>query len=819
MSIILGAALAGSFKETLSGAVSSMGLLESKLSKLGENQKSLDRFGKLQDTMGKTAEKFNAARGRARELGNQMAATENPSERLAQQFSKAHAEADRLQNKLMGERRELGSLRGALSDAGINTRNFSEEQSKLAKNTEKLQQAQDKVARAQSAVDSTKSRLSNMKGDIVASAGIFLALQAPIKAAANFEQAMARVGAVSGTTGEDFAKLSGQARQLGRDTQFTATQAANSQEMLARAGFKTEEILQTMPALLNMAAAEGMDLAAAADIASSSLRGYQLAADQSGRVSDVLAKASAASNTGISEIGESMKMVAPIAAGLKIPFEETSAMIGIMANAGIKGSEAGTALRAALLRLSKAPKQTYAALEKLGVATRDANGNLRTMPSLMGALGDKMSKMGEADKMGELAKIFGTEATSGMLAIMEAAKSGGLKDLTGELQNAGGAAAKMAERMNETAQGALKRLGASTEDLMINIGDIFLPGFASGAETLAKFTGKVSDLTQKFPTLTKMVLGSVAAFGSYKVVSTGVGILKSVVKLPFQEAALHLSKLNAAYIAADGSLVTMIKGTKLYTAAQSICNAVAAANPILLVVLAVTALAGAFMWAYHECDWFREGVDTALTYIKDGAAVWSEKISDAIGWVGEKWDSLVGLFSAGGESLRGIIASIKEKFTAGFDKINDLIESVGKKWESFKAALGIAPKIPEPEVVTAKASARGAGLGKSKVAAIEEHAAGGIFTKPHFGLVAEAGITESVIPHNSGGERIWQATGEQAGFSMGGGSAFSPTFHINVTAGGDSNGGEIGRQIMREIETAFPRLIKRYTEQRERLAY
>lgn len=272
-----------------------------------------------------------------------------------------------------------------------------------------------------------------MKGDILASAGILLALKAPINTAANFEQAMARVGAVSGATGSDFERLTEQARQLGRDTQFTATQAANSQELLARAGFRIEEIVKTMPGLLNMAAAEGMDLATAADIAASSLRGFQLSADQSDRVADVLAKTSASTNTSIQTLGESFKMVGPIAAGLNIPFEEVAAMIGSMGDAGIKGSEAGTALRAALVRLSKEPKQTYQALEKLGVKTRDTVGNMRTMPDLLASLSKKMEGMGNADKMEALTKIFGTEAAAGMLAVMDAANSGKLEELTEKL--------------------------------------------------------------------------------------------------------------------------------------------------------------------------------------------------------------------------------------------------------------------------------------------------------------------------------------------------------------------------------------------------
>ena len=197
-----------------------------------------------------------------------------------------------------------------------------------------------------------------------------------VATAADFEQAMARVGAVSGATGEDFERLTQQAKELGAKTQFSASQAAASQESLARAGFKTNEIISAMPGLLNMAAAEGMDLANAADIAASAIAGFGLDASEAGRVADVLAKTSAASNTSIALLGESLKYVAPIAKGLGFSIEQVNAMLGVMANAGIKGSQAGTALKSAFQRLSAEPKQTAAALELLGIKAKTAQGDM-----------------------------------------------------------------------------------------------------------------------------------------------------------------------------------------------------------------------------------------------------------------------------------------------------------------------------------------------------------------------------------------------------------------------------------------------------------
>jgi TP901 family phage tail tape measure protein len=746
-----------------------------------------------------------------------LAASSLPEAR--KQAEALSAKAETLQKRLDRDREALSRLRPELAAAGIDTKNLASEQARLAEKSAKLTQAHDRLAASQARLDATKDTLSNARGDILASAGWLMVLKAPIQASADFEQAAAQVKAVSGATAEEIAELSKQGRQLGRDTQFTATQVVNAQEMMARAGFKTEEILKSMPGLLDMTAAEGMDLATATDIAASALRGFQLDAGQMGRVSDVLAKASAASNSSISSLGESMKMVAPIAAGLNIPLEETAAMIGVMSDVGIKGSEAGTALRAALVRLSKEPKATAKALETLGVATRDVKGNLRTIPTLMQDMARKMAGMGDADKTKFFAETFGTEAVSGMMAVMDAAGTGKLQEFTEELYKSSGAAAEMAAIMNDTAQGAMKRLSSAWESLNIDAGNAVLPAFADIIEKLASSIGWLSEKAQKFPAVTKAVTGFVVAIGSYKVASTGLKVASAAMKLPFLEIAVGVNKFRAALALADGSILTMIKNTKLakaatvawtavqwlwngamsvgrrllgvgkliaykaaqlaiavaskaWAAAQWILNAALTANPIGLVVVAIAALVGAFVLAYKKCDWFREKVDSAM-------------------------------------------AAIKAIFLSGFEKISAVISKAGELWGKFKNALGIAPKIPVPETTAVQA-------GNAAASPIAAHAAGGIFSKPHLGMIAEGKSTESIIPHDSGGERIWQATGEMAGFSMpdaGGGAAYNVTVGLTVNTQPGSDGNDIGRQALRLLEQELPRLLQRCEEQRLRVAY
>lgn len=351
-------------------------------------------------------------------------------------------------------------------------------------------------------------------------AGLGYSLYKPVNEAADFEQAMARVNAVAFSGGgrdkaadaEAFKALQEQARQLGRDTQFSAVQAAQSQENLARAGFKANEIIAAMPGLLNMAAAEGMDLATAADIAANTLRGFKMSADQMVRVSDVLAQTSAASNSSIAGLGESMKMVAPVAANLGVSVEEVSAMLGMMANAGIKGTESGSALRNAFLRLAQEPVSVEKALAQLGIASRDAQGNMRKLPDIMQALSEKMKNMGEADKTKYMADIFGVRAVSGMMAVMSGAVNGELEQLyrlnkgaTGELQAIADSVGLTVNDMWAGMKGSetfAEKLGVSFRDLSIYTAMLAKSGIKGSADNdvltatfsrLAKDTNKVKE--------------------------------------------------------------------------------------------------------------------------------------------------------------------------------------------------------------------------------------------------------------------------------------------------------------------------------------
>ena len=508
ISFALGATLTRNFNGAFSKASQALNDLSKHMGALNKTSGQVNAFQKMQGSMMQTAEKLNIARAKVKELGLQMRNTATPTEAMKRQFTAANVEANRLQQSLENQRRKLGELRTNLTGAGVDTKNLAAEQSRLTLQSQRVAEAQDRLQKSRMRFAQTRQNLSwnNIKGELLTAAGLGYSLYKPVSQAADFEQAMARVNAVAFSGGgrdkvadaEAFKALQEQARQLGRDTQFTAVQAAQSQENLARAGFQTNEIISAMPGLLDMAAAEGMDLATAADITTSALRGFKLNADQSNRVADVLAQTSAASNTNISMLGESLKMCAPQAAGLGVSIEQTAAMLGVMANNGIKGTESGTALRNVFLRLSQEPKAVAKALSALGIASRDAKGNMRELPDLLIELHEKIKNYGKADQMKYLANIFGARSVTGAMALMNGAVDGSLQNLEWLEKEANGVMTAILEHVNKGSKESVvsleemragmsesgkyaEKLGVSYKDLTISLG-LLARGGIKGAQ-------------------------------------------------------------------------------------------------------------------------------------------------------------------------------------------------------------------------------------------------------------------------------------------------------------------------------------------------
>lgn len=290
---------------------------------------------------------------------------------------------------------------------------------------------------------------------------------AAIKTGADFEASMSKVEAISGATGEDLQKLTDKAKEMGAKTKFSASESAEAFQYMAMAGWKTAEMLDGIEGVMNLAAASGESLATTSDIVTDALTAFGMSAKDSSHFADILAQASSNSNTNVAMMGETFKYVAPVAGALKFSAEDTAIAIGLMANSGIKASQAGTSLRSIFTNLAKPTKNMKEAMDELGISLTDSNGNTKDLATVMGELRGAFSGLTEAEKTQYAATIAGKYGMSGLLAIVNASEEDYNK-LAASIYGCDGAAAKMAETMQDNLSGQITILKSGLEGLAIS---------------------------------------------------------------------------------------------------------------------------------------------------------------------------------------------------------------------------------------------------------------------------------------------------------------------------------------------------------------
>jgi len=335
--------------------------------------------------------------------------------------------------------------------------------------------------------DRASAIIDKIKGSWLALGGVLgggALFGGAVKEAASFEQAMDRVGAVSGATAGEMAAMTKTARELGATTQFSAKEAAEGMSFLAMAGMDAEQVIAAMPGVLDLAAAGATDLGTASDIASNILSGFGMEAEQMGQVGDVLVGTFTKSNTTLDSLGETMKYIAPVAAATGVSLEDAAAMAGKLGDAGIQGSEAGTALRAVMLRLAAPTAEAAKTLSDLGVETTDATGNLRPVIDVLAEINDSMVDMGSADKAAAISTIAGVEATSAAMVLTAQAASGALGDLSARVSESG-TAAEVAQKQSDNLIGAFKTMMSAVSEAAIAFGTPILEPMMKQVRALA----------------------------------------------------------------------------------------------------------------------------------------------------------------------------------------------------------------------------------------------------------------------------------------------------------------------------------------------
>ncbi len=710
VSILIGAELGKSFRDSFSGANKQLSALGDAIKKVNDKAADIEAFRKSSRATKEASLAYQEAKQKLNLLSAEISKADKPSKELQNNFRKAETAAQRAKTAFMESAQATREMGKALSAAGVDFKNLNQQQQILGKTLETLKKRQTAL---QANTDAKSQNLSNranyraQMGDAIALGAV---LYSTIKPAVDFEYAMSRVGAVTeeAANSENFKKLTDKARELGRTTQYTATDAAKAMQFLGMAGYSANQILAATPAILNLAIADNMELGQAADIVSGILNGFAMNADKAAKASDVLTKASVATTTNVTELGEALKFVAPAAATVGSSLEETTALIGILSSANIKSTMAGTMMRSAYLRLA-APvhkgaqalgqmrdqmkitaeempdvaKEALLAqnrLKGLGVKIFD-KGKMRSMVSILRDLHNATKNLSDEKKLGVIKDIFGTYSTAGALAIFKGFETGKVDEVLDKLKNADGTAKSIADRLSNTAYGAFKELDSSVESIGISLGNTLLPTISTTARGFAALASRVSAFAEKFPVLTKYIGLSIVSVIGLKIATIALGYSFTFVRGAFLTAQ--------GVILAFRTTITLVGlAMPVITTAIRAMGLALISNPIGLIIAGI-ALAATLLIA----NW------------KPVGEFFKNIFSGIVGWVKTAFDWVMKLV----EPLKSVVGSITNvagkawNFVSGNSDAKNsnssgAVGNIARNLESGKSDFGKIPSFEMPNI-------------------------------------------------------------------------------------------------------------------------
>ncbi|RNM31655.1 phage tail tape measure protein [Absicoccus porci] len=483
---------------------------------------------------------------------------------------------------------------------------------------------------------------------------------AAVKTAADFDSAMSQVAAVSGATGKDFDALRSKAREMGSKTKFSATEAAIAMNYMAMAGWKTEDMLGGIEGVMNLAAASGEDLATTSDIVTDALTAFGLSAKDSGHFADILAAASSNANTNVSMMGETFKYCAPIAGALGFSAEDTAEAIGLMANAGIKSSQAGTALRTIMNNLAGDVKISGKAIGDVTIATTNADGSMRDLSDILADCRSAFGNLTESEKAQAAESLVGKNAMSGFLALMNAGE-GDIEKLSSAIDNCDGSAEKMAMTMQDNLAGQLTILKSQLQELAISFGDILMPAIRSIVSKLQGFVDKLNGMDEGTKRTVVTIALLVASIGPLLII-IGTTISKIGVAMQgFVKLANGVSKLKVAIQGGTGVL------GKLGAALGGV------SAPVLAVVAVIAVLVAAFVHLWRTNEGFRDAIIGTWNRIKDTISGFCQGIVDRLNALGFQFTDIVDVLKTVWDGFCQILAPI---FEGVFNHIANILSTV-----------------------------------------------------------------------------------------------------------------------------------------------
>lgn len=691
-------------RQSVGGLADSLKKTQTDIKTLGTQSKAFSRlrenFTKTTEKIQKTQRELNGLR-QSQQAGNAM--TDKQREHIAQLAAKL----DRLNEVRTREKEKLREASREMVRHGITLSGSDRTIQSAIRRTEQYnhtleteRQMLARVTKARAQYDRLQQVAGKLRGGGAVALGTATAagygagrFLAP---AVSFDREVARVGALTRLDKSDpqFAALREQAKKLGAETQFTSKDAASGQAFLAMAGFTPQSIQAALPGVLNMALAGGMDLGESADIGSNILSQFHLDPKEMDRVSDVLTAAFTRTNTDLSNIGEAMKYAGTGMAGLGVSVEQTTAMIGVMANVGLRGSIAGTGLQKTFSRLAAPTDKAASALKELGVSVADSTGKMRPAEVVLADIYKAVRKYGDVDQLSFFKDIAGEEAAKSFQAIVQSAGSGELQKLLAELKKAQGEAATVAKKMADNLDGDLKNLDSAWEGFRIQIEELLDGPLRELVQGISNIVGAMTAWARENPELTKALLtvgGSALAFTAITGgLSLAIGLLLGpVAKLKLGFALLTGTKglgraipLFTQLRAVTGGSMGSIKGWATVfkspgVAIKSLSSGIGGLIPRLsvlpglwgLITGAVSVLGGALSLLLSPIGLI------GAAFVAAGLLIW------------KYWEPIKAFFSGFFSGVWEALTPLREAFSAlspVFDSIGNGIKSV---WNWFKRLL------------------------------------------------------------------------------------------------------------------------------------
>ena len=504
---------------------------------------------------------------------------------------------------------------------------------------------------------------------------------AAVKTATDFDEGMSKVAAISGATGDDLDALRDKAREMGAKTKFSASEAADAMNYMAMAGWKTGDMLEGIEGIMNLAAASGEDLATTSDIVTDALTAFGLTAQDSGHFADILAAASSNANTNVSMMGETFKYCAPIAGALGFSAEDTAEAIGLMANAGIKSTQAGTALRTIMNNLAGEVKITGSALGEVTIATTNADGSMRDLSDILSDCRGAFSQLSESEQAAAAEALVGKNAMSGFLALMNAGEgdieklssaidscsdtfvktvdgaiipmSQALEEGVEWIEEYNGVSEKMAAVMQDNLGGQLTILKSQIQELAISFGEMLMPAIRAIVSKVQAFVDKLNNMSESQRKAVLTIGLIIAALGPLLVILGTVISKVGVAMQGFVKLATGVKKLGVAVKA----------GTGIFGKLGAALGGISA--PVLAVIAVIAVLVAAFKHLWDTNEEFRNAITAIWNGIVSKIQAFCQGIVDRLNALGFEFGSIVDVLKGLWDGLCQFLAPVFEVWVLG----------------------------------------------------------------------------------------------------------------------------------------------------------